>query len=184
MIGGRLTVQAPRSGLNASLSAYTDDAEFGADIEGFDLADRYTRLRVSAEYLSARWWLRSEYLGQHDTSKIEAGIVYAERAYFLSDQWQAEIRYEHADFDISTSGRAYLPTFIVEHEEFVVGLNHWLNPDLIFKLSCHTVKGNCFATSANAEDYLVAALQGSFDETTHLSSLEHSSASKSGEERL
>ncbi len=49
-----------------------------------------------------------------------------------------------------------------------LGLNYWMNPNLVFKLSYHIVEGNRFALPMDVADYLAAYQKGSFDETTHL----------------
>jgi hypothetical protein len=165
LIGGRLTIQTPLSGLNASISAYTGDIEFTGQ-EYLD--DRYLLFGTSAEYLSDRWWLRSEYLTQKKSPEVKVDVVYLEAAYKVTQHWQAAARYEYANFDIRSLKSQPVPQSIFDHQEMALGINYWLNPNLVFKLSYHIVKGNRFAFPAEVADYLQSIQMGSFEENTHL----------------
>jgi hypothetical protein len=166
LIGGRLKVQTPLPGLNVAFSAYTGEFEF--EQEELPIDDRYIFIGASAEYLSDRLRICSEYLTQKESSKIVVDVVYVEAAYRFTDHWQAAARYEFADFEIDDPYFQYSPESLFEHEEIVLGLNYWLNPNLVFKCSYHIVDGNRFAFPENIQDYLESFLQGSFEETTHL----------------
>lgn len=171
MIGGRLTIQTPLDGLSFGLSSYTGDVEFeinGEVPENDPFKDHYTIFGASAEYLSDRWWIRSEYLTQKDSPIIEIDVVYVEAAYKITEHWQAAARYEVADFNINIPEAQIFPESFFEHEDVALGINYWLNPNLVFKLSYHIVNGNRFANPEKAEDFLADLQKGSFDETTNL----------------
>jgi hypothetical protein len=166
LIGGRLTIQTPLTGLNVALSSYTSEFDFGEE-ESF-LNDRYVLIGASAEYLSDRLRICSEYLTQKETPKATADVVYVEAAYRFTDHWQAAARYEFADFDTNQPLLQYSPKSILEHKEIALGLNYWLNPNLVFRCSYHIIEGNRLAFPEQVLDYLESILQGSFEETTHL----------------
>lgn len=164
MVGGRLFMHTPLDGFNFGLSSYTGDVDL--KIGRLDLSDRYTGVAVSAEYITGPWWIRGEYLTQQQSPKVTINTIYTEVAYQFMENWQAAIRYEIADFGIPDLDALY-PESYLEHREIVLGLNYWLNPNLVFKFSCHMVEGNRFAVPETIEDYL-AAMQHEFQETTHL----------------
>ncbi len=164
MLGARLIVRTPFDGFSVGLSSYTGDVEFIADM--LDLSDRYIFLATSAEYISGPWWIRSEFLTQLESSKVSIKIVYAEAAYQFGDHWQAAVRYEVADFDIPAL-EALSPQSLLEHQEIVLGMNYWLNANIVFKFSYHIVEGNRFAIPETPEAYVTAIQQG-FQERTHL----------------
>ncbi len=164
-IGGRLTMYTPLDGFNVRFSSYTGDLEFEAG--GVDLSDRYTGIGVSAEYLSNSWWIRSEYLTLRESSEIDVDVVYCEVAYHLTEHWQVAARYEFVDIEIPAVEALYPKSFI-EHQELVLGLNYWLNPNLVFKCSYHIVEGNRYANPDTVEDFLASLQRGQFEEQTHL----------------
>ncbi len=101
MIGGRLIVQPPVNGLSLGVSSYIGEFDFeisdtAQKFLSFD--DRYLFFGISAEYLSDSWWVRSEYLAQKKSSKIEIDVAYLEVAYLLTEHWQIAGRYEVAEF--------------------------------------------------------------------------------------
>lgn len=165
MLGGRLTLRTPFDGLTLGLSSYTGDVEFKTNL--VNLSDGYTGIGMSVEYLSDHWWIRSEYLTQQESSKIGINVLYAEVAYTFTDHWQVAARYEFTDFEIPAIEALYPESFL-EHQELVVGLNYWLNPNLVFKLSYHVVEGNRFASPEMLEDFLASYQRGHFDERTNL----------------
>jgi hypothetical protein len=166
LLGGRLIVQTPLTGFNTALSAYSGDFDF---INQENLNDHYLLFGASAEYLSDRWWLRSEYLMQKESPEIEIDVVYAEAAYKITPHWQVAARYEHASFDVPSLMALHLvPESVYDHQEVIVGLNYWLNPNMVLKLSYHMVDGNRLAFPETVMDYLQGLQMGSFEEQTNL----------------
>ncbi|MDY0091296.1 MAG: hypothetical protein RBT80_01180 [Candidatus Vecturithrix sp.] len=171
VIGGRIIVQPPVNGLSLGVSSYIGEFDFeisdtAQKFLSFD--DRYLLFGISAEYLSDSWWVRSEYLAQKKSSKIEIDVAYLEVAYLLTEHWQIAGRYEVAEFGVSAPEFQGTPASTEEHKDLALGLNYWMNPNLVFKLSYHIVEGNRFALPMDVADYLAAYQKGSFDETTHL----------------
>jgi hypothetical protein len=164
-IGGRLTVHTPLDGFNLRFSSYTGDLELEAG--EINLSDRYTGIGLSAEYLSNPWWIRSEYMTLRDSSEIGLDVVYCEVAYRFTEHWQAAARYEVVDLELPAVEAVYPKSFI-EHQELALGLNYWLNPNLVFKFSYHFVEGNRYANPETPEDFVASFQQGRFDERTHL----------------
>jgi len=170
MLGGRLLAFPPVDGLGFGFSCYSGDTEFesqGNNPESDSLADTYFLFGASIEYRSDPWWGRCEYLMQRESPNVELYVGYAELAYKITEHWQAAIRYEFADVNLGTAETQNSPDSLVEHEEFVMGLNYWFNPNLILKFSYHFVNGNLFAYPNIAEKYMTAMMNG-LDESTNL----------------
>jgi hypothetical protein len=167
LIGGRLTIQTPINGLNAAISAYTGDFKFGQGRNSF-FDDRYVLLGTSLEYVTDSLWLRGEYLTQEQSSKAEADVAYVEAAYKFTSHWQAAARYEYTKVNPHSPESQFVPRSLFDHKEVALGMNYWLNPNLVFKLSYHLVKGNRFAAPEKFEDYMQRIQMGGFEENTHL----------------
>jgi hypothetical protein len=170
MVGGRLTLRTPLDGLALSLSSYSGTAEFklnGQVVEGYPFEDHYTLVGASAEYLSDRWSLRSEYLTQHESPKSKIDAVYGEAAYNITDHWQVAARYGFIELDLNTPLTEQTPDALLKHEEIVLGVNYWINPSLVLKTSYHIVQGNRFAIPNTEQAYFTNILSG-FDQTTNL----------------
>jgi hypothetical protein len=165
MLGGRLTLRTPFDGFTLALSAYSGDTDFRTGL--VDLSDHYTGIGISAEYFSDHWWFRSEYFLQQESSKIGIDVVYGEIAYTVTEHLQTTVRYEFADFEIPEIEALYPESFL-KHQELVLGLNYWLNPNFALKLSYHIVDGNRFASPDRLEDFLMGIQQGAFDKHTNL----------------
>ncbi len=171
MIGGRLTVRPPVEGVSIGGSSYIGDFEVAIDgqiQEDLSIAERTLFIGAFAEYLSDHWWIRSEYVAQRENPETSEDIVYCEVAYQLTSHWQVAARYEFLDIEVTAPEFQYLPESNREHQEVAFGVNYWLNPNFVVKLSYHMVDGNRFALPDTPEDYLEAFLIGKFEEPTHL----------------
>jgi hypothetical protein len=171
IIGGRLTVRPPFDGISIGCSSYTGDFEvaIGGQVqEDLSLSERTLFIGAFAEYLSDRWWIRSEYVAQRENPEVIEDIVYGEVAYQLTSHWQVAARYEFLDLDMTAPEFQYLPESSYRHEDMAFGVNYWLNPNFVVKLSYHWVDGNRFANPDKLEDYIEAFLIGKFEEPTHL----------------
>ena len=167
LIGGRLSLQTPITGLNMAISSFTGNFELSN--LGPSLNDRYVFIGPSLEYWSEHWKFRSEYLTQIGSSKVSLDSIYVETAYQFTEHWQLAARYEYADFEATAPPEFQaLPSSVYEHQETALGLNYWLNPNLVFKFSYHIVDGNRLAFPDDIQEYLQRIQAGSFDETTHL----------------
>ena len=167
IVGGRLALHPPIEGLNVGFSTYGGETEGNSTGDEESLQDTYLFLGTSLEYLTEKLWFRSEYLVQRESEKIEIDVVYAELAWYLTERWQVATRYERTDFAIPTLPPIF-PDSLFDHQEFVVGLNYWFNPNFVCKLSYHRVQGNQFAYPGNIHDYAMSLQRGYFEEETHL----------------
>jgi long-subunit fatty acid transport protein len=95
-------------------------------------------------------------------------VVYLEAAYRMTSHWQVAARYEYATYDVPSLVSLPVPDSIYDHQEMIVGLNYWLNPNLVVKCSYHLIKGNRLAFPETVMDYLQSLQQGSFEEQTNL----------------
>jgi hypothetical protein len=171
MIGGRLIVRLPIEGLSLGLASYIGDFEVAFDgvvQEDFSIAERTLFIGTFAEYLSDRWWIRSEYVMQRENPEISEDIVYCEIAYMLTQHWQLAARYEFLDMDVTAPEFQYLPEPSYRHEDMAFGLNYWLNPNFVVKLSYHRIDGNRFASPDEPENIIRGLLAGDFEEMTQL----------------
>ncbi len=167
LIGGRLSLQTPFTGLNAAVSSFAGNFEMDNPVLSLD--EHYVIMGPSLEYASEHWKICSEYLTQVDSSKISLDSIYLEASYQVTEHWQIAARYEHTDVEIDMPPDLdYVPSSTYDHQETVFGLNYWLNPNLVFKLSYHIVEGNRFAFPEDGAKYLQHTLDGNFEETTHL----------------
>lgn len=167
LIGGRLSLQTPVTGLNAAVSSFAGNFEMDNPVLSLD--EHYVIVGPSLEYASEHWKICSEYLTQVDSSKISLDSIYLEASYQVTEHWQLAARYEHTDVEIDMPPDLdYVPSSTYDHQETVFGLNYWLNPNLVFKLSYHIVEGNRFAFPEDGAKYLQHTLDGNFEETTHL----------------
>ncbi|MCI5223864.1 MAG: hypothetical protein D3924_14625 [Candidatus Electrothrix sp. AR4] len=178
MIGGRIMISPPLTGLRFGFSAYTGDqkyyesgslTEFEEHYEDetlFNTLEQPIFAGFSIEYLSDTWELRSEFLATYqDDPKYQANRAYAEAAYRFTEHWQAAVRYEHNTIDeFSDQGFLYDFDSLREHKELVLGLNYWFTPRMAVKASYHMVQGNGLTGSADDNDYMDALNEGGFNE--------------------
>ncbi|GAK58841.1 hypothetical protein U27_05816 [Candidatus Vecturithrix granuli] len=167
LVGGRLSVQTPLTGLSTAISALGGNLDFGNLYQS--LNDRYVLVGPSLEYASEHWKICSEYLTETSSDKVSIDSIYVDAAYQLTEHWQVAARYEYVDFEIAVSSELQqMPSSLFKHQETALGLNYWFNPNLVFKLSYHIVEGNRFAFPDDIQTYLQRIQTGGFDETTHL----------------
>jgi hypothetical protein len=170
-IGGRLLVHTPIEGLSFGSASYLGDFEFAVNghvLEDFVAAGRSLFIGAFAEYLSDRWWVRSEAVGTRANPGTSEDMAYGEVAYKLTSHWQVASRYEFVKMHWKTDDFQYLPTSSNEHQEVALGLNYWLNPDMVFKLSYHRVDGNRFAHPDTSGSFLEVIQKNKFDDPTQL----------------
>jgi hypothetical protein len=138
-LGGRINVRTPILGLRFGGSAYTgiitpDDTKLRKTIAG-----------VHAEYLSDRWWIRSEVVHEEETGGVErANAFYVEAARFLTARWQLAALYDRLTASLPDNPEPPHPEFL-RHRELGFGLNYWFTPEFVLKGSYSFVSGNRFA---------------------------------------
>jgi len=135
MIGGRVVLEPPISGLRFGASAYTG-SEIGSN--------HRTGVGAQAEYLAGPWSLRSEYAHETVKDDLKANGFYLEAAYHIDPHWQVAAQYGHLTSDLAAVPEPTAPS-LLRHEEVAGGVNYWWSPDFVFKLSYHHVDGNRFA---------------------------------------
>lgn len=169
MFGGRLHVHTPIEGFSFGTSSYVGDFEFSVDgylVEDYPVAGRTIFIGAFAEYLSDRWWVRSEAVTSRENPAASEDIVYGEAAYKLTSHWQLAARYEYMQMDVTAPEIQYLPKSGNRHKEAAFGLNYWFNPSFVVKLSYHVINGNRFANPDQLEDFLAVLMNQEYDETT------------------
>lgn len=167
LLGGRLSLQTPLTGLNIAMSTFTGNFELGNLLPSLD--GHYVFVGPSIEYSSEHWKICSEYLTEASSSEISVDSIYLETAYQFTQHWQLAARYEYVDFEAAVPPELQqMPSSLYEHQETALGLNYWFNPNLVVKFSYHFVDGNRFAFPDSVQEYVQHIQAGSFDETTHL----------------
>jgi len=169
MFGGRLLVHTPIEGFSVGTSSYVGDFEFFVDrylVEDYPVAGKTVFLGAFAEYLSDRWWLRSEAVTTRENPAVSEDVVYGEAAYKLTSHWQLAARYEYMQTDVTAAEIKYLPASSYRHKETALGLNYWFTPNFVVKLSYHFINGNRFAGPALLADFFDVLMQQKYDETT------------------
>ena len=174
LFGGRFMVQPPVAGLNFGVSFYRGRGlltrESSEENVG-QLIDHYLFLGASLEYLSDTWWVRSEYLAQHESDAVIFDSVYIEPAYMLGEHWQVAARYEWMSMEVVDAVVSLTPDSFFEHQSAAVGVNYWINPNFVLKAAYHIANGNRCARPSELADLIAAFQQGAFEEETNLLSL-------------
>ncbi len=164
-VGGGTILSLPAKGLKVSLQAFSMRM-FGG-VQGQPLtavkdprtneAERTTAFAGSLEYVTEHISLRAEGMTVRKPNDFNVG--YVEVAYKFDAHWQLAVQYDFLD-------HIYPPAIVDqlrEHKAASVGLNFWVKPNLVWKLSYSHVVGNYLARSADA---LNDAVAGKLDETT------------------
>ena len=172
LVGVRFMIQPPVAGWNFGASAYRGSGSLtGESSSQVDrLIDQYLFWGASLEYLSDRWWLRSEFLAQHENDAFGLDGVYVEPAFMITKHWQAAARYEWMEITVNAL-KSFVPRSFFEHQSVAVGLNYWINPNFVLKAAYHIANGNRCARPSELAGLIAAFQQGDFEEETNLLSL-------------
>lgn len=133
VVGGRLVLETPVSGLRVGASAMTGTQA----IDG----GRHTFAGGLAEYLSDAWSLRSEFVREVETGEEKQNGFYVEAARRLDSHWQVAAQYGRLSRELPGEDVSALPS-IGRHREWAAGVNYWFSHGLVFKASYHGVDGN------------------------------------------
>lgn len=160
LLGGRVTLTEPRSGLRFGLSAYRgrDDEEAG---------EIHRCLGLHVEHVTGNWSLRGEYAHLREVGALTYDATYLELARRLGGPWQVAGRVERASASLDGIDTDAAPG-LLKHREATLGLNCWFHPDLVAKLAVSRVEGNRFA---HPEDFVDAVADGTLPAHIHLLSL-------------
>lgn len=153
VIGGRLNVETPKTGLIVGVSAYT----------GTEDAGRHTAVAVHGEYLADPWSLRSEFAHLGEARGVSTNAFYLEAARGLG-KWQVAVRYDSSQ---TAEGAADLAESLGRHRDTSLGVNYWFASGFVLKLSYHHVDGNRFA-HPQGEDLIAAVREGRLDRRTDM----------------
>lgn len=167
-LGARLNLTTPVEGLTFGVSAYRGDEQVGGD-----LVDRQTRetFLVHAEYLTDRWSIRAEWGGLEHEGDFEEEGGYLEIGYKVDRHWQIAVRGEEWDVDFpGLPAAALTPLFrqVMRHEETAVGVNYWISPQAVLRLSYHRTDGNRFAYLTTPEEVADALARNQLEDETRL----------------
>jgi opacity protein-like surface antigen len=160
VIGGRLVLHTPVSGLTLGGSAWTGVATEGSE------TNRNTVFGAEAEYLSDRWSIRGEYAYNKEGDKYHTNAGYGEVGFRLTPAWQVAGRYERFVNTLPGFPSPAVPS-LTEHTAWVGGLSYWFSPNLVVRANYTYVKGNRFATP-DVDEILADIGSGSLDDQTNL----------------
>ncbi|MFC1849708.1 hypothetical protein ACFL27_05810 [candidate division CSSED10-310 bacterium] len=173
LTGGRINVKTPVEGLELGYSAFSGRVDFELEAYGTTFRkpgqDRYQFNGISFEYLSPRWWVRSEYLKNEEETNISFFTGYVEAAFFMTKHWQIAARheFEYEEYNVDEDITSDYETFN-RHLDTSLGLNYWFNQNFVIKSSLHFVEGNRFANPDKLEDFVDDLLDDDFEENTVL----------------
>jgi hypothetical protein len=147
-IGGRLRLETPLEGLTIGFSGLTGKDQAGGDRVGL--------FGPQFEYRAESWLFRTEYV--HSDGNTHRDSLYAEGTYRFWGPLELAGRFEWAKLNFDGASGAGVPTNLMRHQEFAVGLNYWVRPQWVWRVSFHHVIGNLYAfnpdvtTPAQAQD--------------------------------
>ncbi|MCU0626445.1 MAG: OprO/OprP family phosphate-selective porin [Gemmatimonadaceae bacterium] len=166
--GARVFVRPPVRGLLIGLSGLRGTIAYcvgsiagpqcGSGING-------SQGSVQLEYMTDKLWLRSEWAALRGPGFINTRGGYGQLAYFVTRKLQLATQYDYlretfdggiVAFDPSTflpPGTQLppgvqlppIPNAIDKHSDIALGVNWWFSPDVVAKLSVHSVDGWRFA---------------------------------------
>jgi hypothetical protein len=140
-VGFRLEWQN-RTGFTAGVSAFRGEDTHGGDEEEFGKA------RGVGGHLmwdTGVWLVRAEAVHFEEEGNLDIEAAYLEAARHFGEHWQAALRWDYStteveEADLEESGAEELG----EHRDLALGVNYWVNPGLVIKLSHHWVEGERF----------------------------------------
>lgn len=140
-VGVRLEWQN-RAGLTLGLSAFRGRDTHNGDEEEFGSARAFGGHLV---WDDGRWLVRAEAVHFEEEGNLDVEAAYFEAARRFGKHWQAALRWDRSttrveEEDLDEFGAEELG----EHRDLAVGVNYWLNPGLVLKLSHHWVEGERF----------------------------------------
>lgn len=138
VIGGRLVVETPVSGLSFGASALSG-------IEEADVGRRRRVYGIQAEYSRDALTVRAETMHEEVFEDLEATGSYVEASYRFAGHWQVAAEAGHLRnevFGIDPSGQ---PANLLEHDDLALGVNYWFDDNLVVKLNYMRIRGNLYA---------------------------------------
>ncbi|MCG8604829.1 OprO/OprP family phosphate-selective porin, partial [bacterium] len=151
LIGARLTITTPYSGLMFGLSAYTGSKQTESEESGAEAAesDRRSSVGFHTEFAREAWSIRGEFSRVTENNALSINAFYVEAAYSFNDHWQMAARYDNVDLELD---REAVESSFLDHREWVVGLNYWFTSNFVIRLAYHNVDGNRFAIPSSLDE--------------------------------
>lgn len=147
VIGTRLQLNTPVEGLWVGASGFV------AKVDLAGVARHQAKVSMgSVEYARGPFLLRAEAASGTIKYDVKEHAGYGEVAYKITPHWQIAGRVDRLNRDlpifqyVAQLLGTQLPPFVnyrfhVNHTEKIVGLNYWLNPNVVFRASYSKVKG-------------------------------------------
>jgi len=148
-VGGitlHVVVETPLQGLSLGGSLLS-----GTEVDNGGPGPRRTVYGVQAEYAGEAFTLRAEHMHEDAHQDLQASGSYVEASYRLTPHWQAAVevgRLRTSFFGVHPVGQE---AQLTRHDEVTLGLNYWLDPNLVLKLNFQRIRGNAFAHPDAAE---------------------------------
>ncbi|MDD5222980.1 MAG: porin [bacterium] len=171
--GLRLIVYTPLDGLNIGFAEHIGDTRI---LNVSELAKPfiagegwYLTYLLSAEYLTDRFSVRSEYSG---SVKLKGGREIKTYGYYLEaavkfwKHWQVAGIYDVQKMTMPEGDMPFTIAMPEDHHEGAFGLNYWFSPNFVLKSSYHYVRGNLFAAEDQTLEQILSGYK--MDEVTHL----------------
>jgi hypothetical protein len=138
VVGGHVVVETPLQGLSFG----------GSLLSGTEVGSRAARRTiygVQAEYAGEAFTLRAEHMHEDVHQDLQASGSYVEASYRLTPRWQAAVevgRLRTSFFGVHPVGQE---AQLTRHDEVTLGLNYWLDSNLVLKLNFQRIRGNAYA---------------------------------------
>ena len=167
ILGARVIISTPVTGLNFSFSAFTGKPEGSHGEEGEEEPEFGDHKSYSGyiEYENYDWSVIGEY-GRHNHGDEEhTNAAYFQVAYKLDNHWQIAGQYEWLNTEVEIDEEeGEIPSSVFKHTALGVGLNYWFNNNFVLKTAYHYTSGNRFALP---DEFHEAIAEGSLNEVTN-----------------
>jgi len=138
VIGGRLVVETPLSGLRVGGSFLTGT-------EQAEIDHRRTVYGVLAEYTNDALTVRSESMHEDGVDDLHATGTYVEVSYRLNDRWQIAAEGGRLRTEFFGAVPTAETVGLTRHDDVGVGVSYWFDSNLVVKVNYLRVRGNAFA---------------------------------------
>lgn len=150
MLGGRLSLGTPGD-WTVRASGYGGRLQ-----KGEQASDGFWVVAFSFDRRGERLWLSGEAALSVEQHAETARTAYLTAAWFLTEQLQVALRYEHQRTRLDNMAAGYSRHHpLLRHEQYTAGLNWWISPGLVMKGSWALVEGNRFAFPEEANGFPV-----------------------------
>ena len=131
-----------RAGFTLGVSAFRGEDTHEGDEEEFAAARAFGGHLV---WDTGIWLVRAEAVHFEEEGNLNIEAAYLEAARHFGDHWQAAVRWDHTSTEVEEEDLGeFGAEELGEHRDLAVGVNYWVNPGLVLKLSHHWVEGERF----------------------------------------